>query len=401
MKTRDTFQLAATALLKHGKRTGLSLVGMAIGVAAVLLLTALGEGARAFVLGQFETLGSHLLVVLPGKAETTGAVPGFVAGVPNDLTLADAEALRRGIPAARHAAPVALGNETVAAGDRSRQVLVAGSTSEMLAIRDLEVRSGRFLPEMPWDRGAPVAVLGSKLATELFPGQDPIGETVRIGGWRTRVIGVLQPQGVHLGIDMDEWVLLPVASAMRMFNRSSLFRIILRLAPQADVESAKRRCLEILTARHGEEDVTLVTQDSVIDALSSILRMLTLALAGIAAISLSVAGIGIMNVMLVSVSERVPEVGLLKAVGAAPGQIMRLFLVEAVLISTAGGLLGVGLGWALVQLLVAFYPVFPASAPPWAAAAALAVAVVFGAVFGVLPARRAMRLDPVTALARR
>jgi putative ABC transport system permease protein len=260
---------------------------------------------------------------------------------------------------------------------------------------------GRFLPPLPWDRGAAVAVLGSKLANELFPAQDPVGQVVRIGDWRMRVLGVLAPRGQQLGMDMDDVVVVPVATAMKMLNRPSLFRLLLQVRSHADLDRARDAVVRLISERHGEEDITVITQDAVISAFSSILGALTQALAGIAAISLAVAGVGIMNVMLVSVSERTREVGLLKALGAGRRQILAAFLAEAVLISSTGGALGLALGWAAVQLLVAIYPALPASPPAWAVAAAFGLSVVVGAVFGVLPARRATRLDPVAALAGR
>ena len=396
----DFVALAGGALTKNRRRTLLSLLGVAIGVAAVLVLTALGAGARGFVSGQFESLGSNLVAVLPGKTETTGGLPGF-GGTPNDLTLEDALAVQRGISSIRHIAPVSLGNDTISFRERSRQVLVFGTTADMLELRDMTVRSGRYLPAVPWDRGAPVAVIGSKIATELFPGQSPVGAVVRIGGWRMRVIGVLEPQGTHLGLDMDEMVSVPVAMGLRMFNETTLFRLLFSVGAHDSIESARERCIRILADRHGEEDFTLITQDAVIGSLGSILDMLTMALAGIAAISLTVAGIGIMNVMLVSVSERTSEIGLLKAIGAAPLQILSLFLTEAVMLSLAGGLLGLLLGWSLVRILAGLYPAFPASTQPWAVSAALGVSIAVGVVFGVLPARRAVRLDPVAALSGR
>ena len=396
----DFISLAGGALTKNRRRTLLSLIGVAIGVAAVLVLTALGAGARSYVSGQFESLGSNLVAVLPGKTETSGGLPGF-GGAPNDLTLEDALAVQRGISSIRHIAPVSLGNDTISFRERSRQVLVFGTTADMLELRDMSVRSGRYLPAGPWDRGAPVAVIGSKIADELFTGQSPVGAIVRIGGWRMRVIGVMEPQGTHLGLDMDEMVSVPVAMGLRMFNETTLFRVLFSVGAHGSIESARDRCIQLLAERHGEEDFTLITQDAVIGSLGSILDMLTLALAGIAAISLTVAGIGIMNVMLVSVSERTSEIGLLKAIGAAPIQILSLFLTEAVMLSLAGGLLGLLLGWSLVRILVSLYPVFPASTQPWAVAAALGVSIVVGVVFGVLPARRAVRLDPVVALSGR
>ncbi|OFV87190.1 MAG: peptide ABC transporter permease [Acidobacteria bacterium RBG_16_70_10] len=400
MSPRDLVGFAARALRGHRLRTGLSLLGVAIGVAAVVTLTALGEGARRYVVSQFSQIGTNLLIVVPGKTETTGGMPGM-GGVPNDLTLADAEAIRRGIPEIDKAAPIAMGTETVANGERRRQVALIGATHEMLEVRRLSLARGRFLPELEWDRGSPVSVLGTKTARELFPGEDPLGRVVRIGDWRMRVIGILGPRGQQLGVDMDDVVIVPVANALRMLNRSSLFRVLLQVRAHADLVQARDKVVRLITERHGEEDVTAITQDAVLSAFSSILGALTMALAGIAAISLAVAGIGIMNVMLVSVSERTREVGLLKAVGAGRGQILLAFLAEAILISSAGGLLGLLLGWVAIRVLVAVYPDLPASPPVWAVLAALALSVAVGALFGVLPARRATRLDPVAALAGR
>jgi putative ABC transport system permease protein len=257
---------------------------------------------------------------------------------------------------------------------------------------------GEFLPALEWDRGSPVAVLGTRVASELFPGESPLGRIVRIGDWRMRVIGVLGPRGQQLGVDMDDVAIVPVATAMKMLNRSSLFRALLQVRAAGELDVARDKTIRILTERHGEEDVTCITQDAVLTAFNSMLGALTMALGGIAAISLAVAGVGIMNVMLVSVSERTREVGLLKALGAGRRQILAAFLAEAVLISSLGGLVGLALGWGVVQALVALFPALPATPPRWAVAAALLLSVAVGAVFGVLPARRATRLDPVAAL---
>jgi putative ABC transport system permease protein len=394
----DLGQFALTALARHRLRTALSLLGVAIGVAAVVILTALGEGARQYVTGQFASLGSNLVILIPGKNETTGMFPGG-GGVPNDLTIDDAVALQRGMPQVRFLAPVSMGNETVAHRERRRQVVVLGSTREMLEIRDLRVEVGRFLPPGEMERGGQVAVLGSKVADELFPGEQPIGRVVRIGDWRMRVIGVLGGTGTQVGFNMDDLVIVPVATGMRMFNRSSLFRIILKMDAHSDVDTACDLALGIVAKRHDEEDVTCITQESIVSSLSSILTTLTLALGGIAAISLLVAGIGIMNLMLVSVSERTKEIGLLKAVGAGTGQVLAVFLTEAVLLGASGGLVGLLLGFGAVRILVMFYPAFPASPPYWATTAAFGLSVLLGALFGVLPARRAAQLEPIAALA--
>jgi putative ABC transport system permease protein len=396
----EILAFAARALRGHRLRAGLCLLGVAIGVAAVVTLTALGEGARRYVVGQFASIGTNLVIVMPGKTETTGGMPGM-GGAPNDLTLDDARAILRGVPEVDKAVPTVMGTETVAHGERRRQVGLFGSTHEALEVRRLTVSSGRFLPPLEWDRSAAVAVLGQVAARELFPGQDPVGQIVRIGDWRMRVVGVLAPRGQQLGVDMDEVVVVPVATAMKMLNRRSLFRLLLQIRSHADLDRARENVVRLVATRHGEEDVTAITQDAVLGAFTKILGALTLALAGIASVSLAVAGVGIMNVMLVSVSERTREIGLLKALGAERRQILLAFLAEAVIISAAGGLLGLAAGWLAVRALVLVYPALPASPPAWAVVDALVLSVAVGGVFGVLPARRATRLDPVAALAGR
>ncbi|HEY5657194.1 MAG TPA: ABC transporter permease [Myxococcota bacterium] len=399
MNLQDLLRFSTRGLSGHGLRTALSLLGVSIGVAAVVILTAVGEGARRYVVGQFAGLGTNILIVVPGRTETSGAVGA--GGVPNDLTLEDTRAIQRAIPAARRVAPVSLGTEQVSYGDRRRQVAIIGTTHEYREVRNVEMMLGRFLPQEEMFRGSAVVVLGHKLARELFDGEQPLGEVVRVGGFRMRVIGVLAKQGVKMGMDFDDLAMVPVSTGMQMFNRSSLFRILIQARSHTDLHSVKDAVRGVLIERHDEEDITVITQDSVLSTFTSILRALTLAVGAIAAISLSVAGIGIMNVMLVSVSERTREVGLLKALGVDRRQILSIFLTEAALISLLGGLAGLFIGWLGVRLLVGLFPAFPASPPAWAVVAALAVSIGVGVTFGLLPARRASRLDPVLALAGR
>jgi putative ABC transport system permease protein len=398
MSARDLLRFAVRALGGHRLRSALSLLGVSIGVAAVIVLTALGEGARRYVTSQFTAIGTNVLIVLPGKTDTTGGMPGF-GGVPHDLTLDDAEAIQRNVMGVARIGPLAMGTETVAFGERRRQIAIAGTTYDMMLIRGLRVARGRYLPQGDIKRSEAVAVLGKTVAQELFRDSDPIGQVVRIGDWRMRVIGVNAPRGVQLGVDFDDVVVVPVATAMRMLNRTSLFRLLVQVRSHAEIDRARAGILKLLAERHGEEDVTCFTQDAVLSGFNAILTALTAALGAIAAISLSVAGIGIMNVMLVSVSERTREIGLLKALGAERRQVLAVFLAEAVLLSTAGGFLGLLAGGLAVQAIVGLYPDFPAAPPLWAVAAALLLSVAVGAIFGVLPARRATRLDPVAALA--
>ena len=281
MSPRDLIGFAFTALVRHRLRTLLSLLGVAVGVVSVVVLTAVGEGARRYVTDQFASLGSGLVFVVPGKNETTGSFPG-VGGVPNDLTLADATALQRKLRGIDRLAPVAIGNETVGYRQRRRQVTVLGSTEDLLAIRELRIAKGRFLPGGDMDRGGPQIVLGDKVARELFGNQSPLGRTVRLGDWRMRVIGVLEQRGMQVGVDTDDLVMIPVATAMRIFNRTSLFRVIVKAGAHGNVDRTCQEAVRILTERHDEEDVTCLTQESVISSLSSILTRLTLALGGIA-----------------------------------------------------------------------------------------------------------------------
>jgi putative ABC transport system permease protein len=397
----DLLRFSAGALRGHRLRAGLTLLGVAIGVASVILLTSLGEGARAYVSGEFAALGTNLLIITPGKNETTGAMPMAGLGVPRDLTLEDMEALRRRVPQIRRIAPLAEGQVRARYGEAAREVLVAGTTAEMAPLRQIRMRLGQYLPAGE-ARGQRVCVIGSKLQEELFKGDNPIGEFLRLGDERFRVIGVWVPRGVSLGVDLDEVIHVPVAAAMRMYNQSGLFQVLAEVGSHEEIDTAQKAVVAVLKERHdGVEDVTVITQGSVIGSFTRILAVLTAALAGIAAVSLTVAGVGIMNVMLVSVSERTREVGLLKAVGVTRAQVVAAFLVEAAILSTCGGLVGLGAGYAGASMLRALYPAVPIAPPPWAAAGAVVVSISVGLVFGVLPARRAALLDPVAALARR
>jgi len=402
MRLPDLIRFARDAAGGAPLRTGLLVLAMSIGVAAVVILTALGDGARRYVMNEFSSLGSNLVIVLPGRSQTGGFNPGnAVTSTPRDLTIADAQALLRA-PAVRRLAPLVVGTSEISFGGRLRQVMVAGTTAEYIEVRSLKLAQGRFLAHGDWGRGVAEAVIGARIRDELFGVEPALGRLVRIGDRRFRVVGVMAASGQGLGMNTDELVIVPAALAQAMFNTNTLFRILVEASGREAIEPAKRQIAEIVRLRHdGEEDVTVITQDAVLATFDRLLGTLTLGVAGIAAISLAVAGILVMNVMLVSVTQRTAEIGLLKALGASAGTIRTAFLAEAAMLSLAGALLGYGLGQAGAAIIRQLYPAFPAWPPDWAVIAGLATALLTGILFGVLPARRAARLDPVQALSRR
>ena len=399
MRLADTLHFARAAATGYPARTALSVLAMAIGVAAVVVLTALGDGARRYVVSQFSSLGTNLVIVLPGRSGTGGFNPATaITSTPRDLTIDDAASLRR-LPAVARVAPLAVGTSEISAGGRLRETMVAGTARDYFAIRNFEIAQGDALPDDDWNRGAPVAVIGAKIQEELFGSTPALGQRVRVGDRRLRIVGVLKPTGQGLGMNTDELVIVPVALAQAMFNSNTLFRVLVEASSRDAIPVAKESVLNTLKQRHrGEEDVTVITQDAVLATFDRLLGALTLAVAGIAAISLAVAGILVMNVMLVAVTQRTGEIGLLKALGASGSDIRRAFLAEAAMLSAVGAVVGYLLGQAGAFALRQAFPVFPAYPPDWAVIAGLATALGTGLLFGVMPARRAARLDPVQAL---
>ena len=401
MRTPDLLRFARDAATGSPLRTVLLVLAISIGVAAVVVLTALGDGARRYVMSEFSSLGTNLVVVMPGRSQTGGFSPAnAISGTSRDLTIDDAMALQHA-EAIRRVAPLAIGTSEISVGSRLREVMVGGTTSQYIQIRELELAQGSFLPDEDWSRGSAVAVIGANVRTDLFGTEPAVGRLVRIGGRRLLIIGVLASSGQTLALNTDEIVLVPVAQALSMFNSSSLFRIMIEARNRQAIPAAKTQALSILKQRHeNEEDVTIVTQDAVLSTFDRLLSTLTLGVAGIAAISLAVAGILVMNVMLVSVVQRTDEIGLLKALGASGRIIQMLFLVEAGMLSLVGAGIGFLLGQAGAAVIRQFYPTFPAYPPDWAVLAGLGTALATGIIFGVAPARRAATLDPVEALAK-
>jgi putative ABC transport system permease protein len=402
MRAADILRFALGAAAGNRLRTLLSMLAMGIGVAAVVVLTALGDGARRYVVDQFSSIGANLVIVLPGRTQTGGFSPAnVVTRIPRDLTLDDARAISRAQSVLR-VAPITVGTAEITAGGRLRETLVVGATAEYVEVRRMELAQGRFLPEEDWAHGSAVMVVGGKVKRDLFGSDPAVGRLVRVGDRRFRIIGVLAAAGTGLGMNTDELAFVPVSIAQQMFDTNSLFRILIEARRRESIEPAKAQARDIIKARHeGEEDVTVITQDAVLATFDRVLGTLTLGVAGIAAISLAVAGILVMNVMLVSVTQRTAEIGLLKALGATAGAIRATFLTEAALLSAAGGVLGFAIGHAGAAMIRYLYPAYPAYPPDWAVVAGLGTSIATGLIFGVLPARRAAQLDPVLALAKR
>ncbi len=392
----DLLRLAAGALRGHRLRTALSMLGIAIGVCAVILLTSIGEGTRRYVLAQFTQFGTNILAVNPGKQETLG-IPGVLGGSTRKLTLDDAEAIAR-LPGVLDVAPFAMGTARVQAGNRGRAVYVYGVTSAFPEVLQFRVRQGRFLPPGDPRRGSPVVVLGPKLKRELFGEDTPLGGWVRVGGRRFRVIGVMEPKGQVLGIDLDDAAYVPVASAMSLFNLDELFEIDVLFAHARLEESVRDAVTRLLVSRHGREDFTITTQSQMLEVFGNVMDVITMAVGAIAGISLLVGSIGILTVMWIAVGERTAEIGLLKAIGATSRQVQLLFLVESSALALLGGLAGLSLGLGIAWLARRAVPGLPVVTPAHFAAAAILVSVGTGLAAGVLPARRAARLDPVEAL---
>ena len=381
----------------HRLRSILSLIGIAIGVGAVILLTAIGEGTRYFVLSQFTQFGTNILAINPGKTKTLG-IPGILGGTTHKLTLEDADALSR-IPGVEAVVPMVMGMGRVEAEGRGRSVNVFGVTADMPAVWRFTIGQGEFLPPGDLNRSTAVTVLGPKMKRELFGDQNPLGEIIRIAGYRFRVIGIMEPKGQILGFDLDDAVYVPVANAMRMFNLDELMEIDVAYQSAQMVDRVLEAVRHILIDRHhGTEDFSIITQAAMLETLDEIMRIVTMAAAGIAGISLIVGALGILTVMWISVGERVSEIGLLRAMGAKPRQIFLIFIAESVMLAVLGGALGVCLGMLGVIMLTLVLPGLPVFVDEYYLVVGLLVAMGTGLLSGVAPARRAIRIDPVEAL---
>jgi putative ABC transport system permease protein len=377
-------------------RAILTALGIAVGVAAVVLLTSIGEGVRRFVISEFTQFGTNIISVTPGTTQTMGGSIG-VFGTVRPLTIDDAEALKR-VPYVLDSDPLVQGNAEVEGNGRKRRVTVYGTGPKFADALRFPVGQGVYLP--PDDPRAPrsLAVLGAKMARELFDKQNPLGASVRVGGERYRVVGVMAPKGTMLGLDLDDTVFIPAARSLELFDRDSLFEVDVVYEENAPVKEVEEGIRRVLGSRHGDEDFTVTPQKQMLDALGSVLGVLTFAVGALGSISLLVGAVGIFTIMTIAVRERTSEIGLLRALGAERNQVLALFLAEAVVLSFLGGLAGLAAGGGGAWLLGATVRQLPVSYSPLFIGLALALSVVIGLVAGILPALNAARLDPVEAL---
>ena len=396
MLFRDIIILALRSLADQRLRSLLTVLGIAVGIAAVVLLTSLGEGIHRFVLSEFTQFGTNLIGINPGRTSTVG-ISGAVVSNVRPLSLEDALALKR-VSRVLAAVPVVQGNAAVEFGQRSRRSYIFGVNSSVPEVWRISVALGHFLPDDDPRSARPFAVLGSKVKTELFCRTNPIGQRIRIGGERYRVIGVMESKGQLLGFDLDDAVYIPTSRAMALFNLESLMEIDLLYAAGSNSREVARRAGELLIHRHGSEDFTIITQDQMLEVLGSVLEILTIAIGALGGISLMVGGVGILTIMTIAVRERTAEVGLLRALGAGRFQIMFIFASEATILGGLGGLAGLIVGAGGAWLLGLFVPALPTHTS-WAyVALAEILAAAIGLLAGVLPARHAAGLDPITAL---
>ena len=396
MDIRDAIRLAARAVTAQRLRSFLTLLGIAVGIASVILLTSIGEGIHRYVLGEFTQFGTNVVTIAPGKTKTGGAPSGLPSSA-RPLTLEDAQSLAR-LPHVVAVTPNIKGNAEIQGNGRTRRTLISGVNADSATVFRLTARSGQYLPDDDAGSARAFVVLGAKLKEELFGPDNALGQRIRIGGLQFRVIGIMEAKGQFLGIDLDDTAFIPAARAQELFNREGVDEINVAVAegaPSATVASQIRRHL---IERHGREDFTIVTQEEMLKTLSNILNVLTMAVGALGGISLLVGGVGIVTIMTIAVTERTSEIGLLVALGARRRTILGLFLGEAIALSAIGGALGLLLGFGLAQLIHLLVPALPVHTPISFVLLAEGVAIAIGLTAGVLPARRAAGLDPVEAL---
>jgi putative ABC transport system permease protein len=392
----DLFRLTTSSFLTYRMRSFLTGLGIAIGIAAVILLTSIGEGLHQFVLSEFSQFGSNIISVQPGKTQTQGGNIGVLGSV-RPLSLDDADLLRH-LPYIENVNPSVMGNAELRANGKTRRTTIFGEGRNFAAAFTMKVQTGSFWPDEDNAQARAFVVLGAKVRQELFSGENPLGQYLRVGGQRYRVIGVMEPKGQVLGLDLDDAVFIPAARAMELLNRPGLMEVQVSYRAGVDVDVVIRTIIERLKDRHGSEDFTLISQAQALDVLNSVLNVITFAVGALGGISLLVGAVGILTIMTMAVTERTAEIGLLRALGAREQQVLLLFLGEAILLSALGGIMGLAVGIGIAQTVHFFAPSFPVHTPWLYVFIAEFSAITIGLIAGVAPAMRASRLDPVEAL---
>lgn len=397
MNPLEHFRIAMDALAANKVRSFLTMLGVIIGVASVIMLVAIGEGAKTYIRQELMGIGTNLLIIVPGKTETSGM--GHMPSGVQKLTLADMRALEKRATLVTAMTPIVVSSAPVKLGNRLRNVQVIGTDHNFETVRNLHVEIGSFISKADVDAGRRVAVIGRTVKKELFGESNPLGRTVKLGETKFRVIGIMETKGVTLGQDIDDHVFIPVETAQEIFDQDGLTNILAQAINESAIERAKEQIRDVLIQRHaGEEDFTLVSQQAMLSTMQTILSTFTYVLGGIASISLLVGGIGIMNIMLVSVRERTREIGLRKAIGAAQRDILLQFVIESVVLSMVGGLIGIVFGAGVAYGAKAVFPAIPIDVSTWSVLTAFIFAFMVGAFFGIYPASKAARLNPIEAL---
>lgn len=401
MRSADIGQFCFQALVRQRFRSAMALLSVCIGVSAVLVLTALGEGARGFVMNEFSLLGSDVLVMFPGKSETTGGMPPIMGTTERDITLDDAQQLKQRIAAVQDIAPMVIGSTDISYGGRARTVTVLGTNHVFVGIRKLELRTGRNLSADDIQSASDECIIGNKVETALFGSVSALGQWVRVGSYRFRVVGVMNGDTDSFGVDIGDSIVIPVAAAQQLFNVEGLFRLLLQIKPGYSLQAAQTRVIDVMRDLHNAEDVTVNSPDAMLESFDKILGVITLGIGALGLISLAVAGILIMNITLINISQRTQEIGLLKALGASSKQVQQIFLVESVMLVGIGTLIGVVFGALLVWLGRYLMPSIPFATPWWALLFTVTVSLVSGILFSWRPARQCSELQPLEALQNR
>lgn len=393
MDILETGKSALTSILANRMRSSLTVLGIVIGVTSVILLVSIVTGLQTFITNQIQGLGANLLVVIPGRIGGARSPGGVQA---NRLVYADSLNLRSKLSSQAHISAVIQRNAALKSGNKTdKGAAVFGTEANFPQTVSITLTSGRFFRDSEQQTSRKVAVVGPTVKTNLFVASNPIGKKIDVAGIKYTIIGILGPRGSIFGIDQDNSIFIPFQSAQKQFGIDQLNTIYISVINQQNIKNVQSKALLLLKKRLSEDEFTIQSQEQTLSIISQITRVLTLALGGIAAISLIVGGIGIMNIMLVSVTERTREIGLRKAIGAKPSDIRSQFLIEAMTLSGLGGIIGIILGIGFSLFIGRF---FTTTVPLWSIALSFGFSMLVGVIFGVAPAIRASRLDPIQAL---